>query len=234
MGVNCPCPLKDDEADETSLLKMELDWMPCLEHVAICYFLDVCHDPTQQCNHDWKCRPAHEGKSAAHGCRADDVKLRLLILFKTSPAGTGHMKGTCSSLLNHARVVQMGSLLQDSLRCISLPSSMIFKHGNQHGCSVYCTPALNQGRSFVTTKWESLHPKKGALPSIQRPVLLNHSRAFAGIISEGCGFTLQNRGHDFCLDPSHSSCIAPRKRLYHDIVIGIATDPRVSCMPPLG
>lgn len=111
---------------------------------------------------------------------------------------SNHMKNSCDEILNTSRIENRVCELFDPLK------AKICGTPDPSSCTVSFQVVDGEGNaiSFVNS---------------------NYMGFGTGMVPAGCGFTLQNRGFGFNLEPNHPNVIAPRKRPCHTIIPAIIT-----------
>jgi gamma-glutamyltranspeptidase/glutathione hydrolase len=123
--------------------------------------------------------------------------------FVTDPSTT---KVPTASLISQPYLASRAALFNPSR------ASDILSHGDP-----FPSPAL---RSSDTVYFAVSDSAGNAISFINS----NYAGFGTAMIPRGCGFTLQNRGANFSLDPNHPNALAPSKRPYHTIIPALATN----------
>lgn len=107
------------------------------------------------------------------------------------------MEFTISDLLSENFLGKMQNNIKENA---SVPAGIVPNKGG----TVYLATADNEGNmvSFIQS---------------------NYMGFGSGIVIPGTGIAMQNRGHDFSLDPSHINALEGGKRTYHTIIPGFIT-----------
>ncbi len=108
-----------------------------------------------------------------------------------------YMQGTLGALLSKEYGTERRSLIKEHAQ-EPLPGKI------QKGGTVYLATADSEGNmvSFIQSNYEDFG---------------------SGIVIPGTGIALQNRGHNFSLDPHHVNALAPGKKTFHTIIPGFLT-----------
>lgn len=108
-----------------------------------------------------------------------------------------HMIHSVSSLLDEEYLQTRRELVQDD-------ASDPFPGTPAGGGTVYLATADSEGNmvSFIQSNYHGFG---------------------SGVVVPGTGISLQNRGHDFSLDPQHNNILEPGKKTFHTIIPGFLT-----------
>ena len=127
----------------------------------------------------------------------------------------------------HRQLEAMKMAFADAFRYVTDPDRMEIDYHDLLSPAYGALRAVEMGdRARVWT--HKLPPKSGTVylccadgaGNMVSYIQSNYMGFGSGIVAEGTGVSLQNRGADFSLDPAAANCLMPGKRTYHTIIPG--------------
>ena len=132
-----------------------------------------------------------------------------------------------SALTFHRQLEAVKMAFADAFRTVTDPAHMSFDYHS------YLDPAYGAQRAKeigdkARIYSKVLPPKSGTVylccadgeGNMVSYIQSNYMGFGSGIVIDGTGIAMQNRGADFSLDPSAANCLQPGKRSYHTIIPG--------------
>lgn len=139
-----------------------------------------------------------EAKDSCDTCHRQIEALKLAFMDgKAHITDPRHMSVSIDSLLDEAFSSRRRGMISDSARRPAAGKP-------DQGGTVYLAAADGEGAmvSFIQSNYKGFG---------------------SGLVVPGTGIALQNRGHNFSLDPNHPNCLEPQKKSYHTIIPGFIT-----------
>lgn len=130
----------------------------------------------------------------------------------------------------HKQMEALKLAFVDGMKYITDSSKMIV------GVNELLSPAYGMERASLLSE-EAITPEPGIPPkggtvylatadsegNMVSYIQSNYMGFGSGLVVPGTGIALQNRGHNFSMDPNHVNCLEPGKKTYHTIIPGFLT-----------